>query len=223
MSDLPLLTRVCDDDIAELEHLHRQGQAKITELSLQLEKLKQERDMFHQAERTWETEMMKAIGQDGVGSVSKAIGELKIAVSSMHDYGFEITDVLRNGAATEDCSGWIVCPAAVEKILSGAPLKPESVAEVKSQLEAFKEYMHAGIQTSFDTYGLYETGTHDPLIYLEDAKALIDDFDKDSPDSLAELKANTIEELIQHMHDEYNGESMDQFFQEYADRLRGGA
>ena len=41
MTNLPLTTRVCDDTITELEHLHRQDQTKITELQLQLEKEKE--------------------------------------------------------------------------------------------------------------------------------------------------------------------------------------
>ncbi|MGL3999833.1 hypothetical protein ACR3LR_08440 [Pantoea eucalypti] len=41
------------------------------------DELEKQRDMYRNAEVSWEKAMMEAIGEDGVGSVSRAIAELK--------------------------------------------------------------------------------------------------------------------------------------------------
>lgn len=58
------------------------GDMKVNEelpayLVRKMQELESERDMYRNAEMSWEKAMMSAIGEDGTGSVTKAISDLK--------------------------------------------------------------------------------------------------------------------------------------------------
>ena len=71
--------------------------------------LKAERDMYRNAEISWEKAMMSAIGEDGTGSVTKAISDIKaerdalaaenLALKNAMMVTLEHVDVMDSGAA----------------------------------------------------------------------------------------------------------------------------
>ena len=52
--------------------------------------LESERDMYRNAEMSWEKAMMSAIGEDGTGSVTKAISDLKAERDALAAKGMEL-------------------------------------------------------------------------------------------------------------------------------------
>jgi len=81
--------------------------------------LEKQRDMYLNAEASWEKAMMAAIGEDGTGSVAKAIAELKaqrdaLAVenAALKDYLKECSVVQGEGNWTSDAEKSVYVPAS---------------------------------------------------------------------------------------------------------------
>lgn len=67
------------------------------------DRYKKERDLYHNAEMTWEKAMMAAIGEDGIGSVTKAIEQLKADKRELQQ---KLDAMAAENAVLKDINAW---------------------------------------------------------------------------------------------------------------------
>jgi hypothetical protein len=114
-------------------------------IRLAIEKLKSERDACFQAEMKWERTMMELVGEDGIGSVTKAIEKLQADLGNARIQIGALNEQLIHEDAAVDvkdaAKGYLVCapkrkPAKVTKAES-AVVRAKSAAKSTGRSEVF--------------------------------------------------------------------------------------
>jgi|GEM_PF-6421941 len=90
------------------------------------DRYKKERDLYHNAEMTWEKAMMAAIGEDGIGSVTKEIEKLKADKHELQQkldaqgpfiQPHDLKALLRFNETSEDGEGYDIGAEAMSRLV----------------------------------------------------------------------------------------------------------